>query len=221
MTIMEMIWYIGCAGLIVILEYINPLSGDSILYGVSVSGAEVSLLEFGRWLLLFFPILLKNGHYLEVALNQRTITLYRYGSWQKWCREKMVKISLSCLTYTVILYCLAGIVMREDRALLVQAGILFFFHCLFLNSVYMVLRIANLKGVIAVIALSFFEGMDVILPQIRNRVPIHPWNWGMANYVTAYGFAIYRVLKIVFIELIIVILIYWYIIRNQTKIEKL
>lgn len=43
---------------------------------------------------------------------------------------------------------------------------------IFLNSLYMILRTVNLKSVTAAIVLSFFEGLDVILPQIRDRVPV-------------------------------------------------
>lgn len=181
----ENIRYILGAGMIVLLEKIKPLAEVKILYGIVNGNNGASLIAYGRWILLFIPILLENILRFERQIAGKEMTMHRIGRRWKWIGAFFCKAGFSCLTYTVILYGLFGVVEKEKK--LVFAAILFFLHCLLLVGMYAVFRISGWECIISLNVILLFEGGDAIFSKVFYEMPLCcPWRWGMLNYFERY-----------------------------------
>lgn len=182
----ENIRYILGAGMIVLLEKIRPLAEVKILYGIEAGNNGAGLIVYGRWILLFVPIFLENVLRFERQIAGKELTMHRIGCRWKWIGRFFCKAGFSCLTYTVILYCLFGFVEKEGEKL-VLAAILFFLHCLLLVGMYVVFRISGRESIISLNVILLFEGGDAIFSKVFYEMPLCcPWRWGMLNYFERY-----------------------------------
>jgi hypothetical protein len=218
---MSLVWFFICALSFAVLEQKQGIEGHVILRGIPAEMYGVDLRLWGRWLLIFVPVLLDSGLQLYRKFLQKEMTLHRYQTWKAWWKEILIQQCVNSSVYVLILEVLFWYVIADyGGADVIRTTPLLIGHSIFLNSLLLWIYSRGGDIVHGFFLVVLGEGLGMILPASWTEMRYAPWFWGMWEYSVKEWENSVRLVVCIIAELFLTFAINRSVIRNRKWIER-